>query len=148
MSEQIIGKLIEEEHQIFFSSRTIDYYSYIIPICLFMNKKQAAFEFVERSKSKALLDLLSTTHINSSFQITLKLQSLLVKEENNLTKLRQIQIRRFNQSKRQVQPGEAELIFENLNEIYDQIEEFDPEYVSLRKVKSVSLDELYDALTL
>ena len=113
-----------------------------------MKKEQEAIEYVERSKSRVLLDLLATTRIKPSIQITDQLKSLLDEEENYLIRLRYIQNRHLQKEKVQIQLGEVEALLQNLNSIYDQMEKFDPEYVSLRRVKPISFKELCKALTL
>ena len=62
--------------------------------------KPKAFEYLERSKSKAFLDLLANSTLWPSVEMTEELKLLLQEEENHLVSLREIQIR---SSKRMLQ---------------------------------------------
>lgn len=146
--EMISGKLVEEEFKIGYITRSIDAYQCLIPLCLKLNKVQEAYEYIERNKSRVLFDLLATTRIKPSVQVTAQLKSLLDVEENYLTRLRYIQNRHLRKEKIQVQLGEVEAMLQNLNGVYDQIEKVDPDYVSLRRVKPISLNDLCKALVL
>ena len=43
--------------------------------------------------------------------------------------------------------GEVDRVLKQLNEIYDKIENIDPEYVSLRRAKIISLNEIQNMLS-
>jgi CHAT domain-containing protein/Tfp pilus assembly protein PilF len=147
LSEKITGRLVEEEHKIGFSSRISDKYQYIVPLCLKLDKENESFEFVERGKSRAFLDLLAATNIKPSVKVTPKLESLLSEEEDYLIKLREIQTQHLRQKEVTVEPGEIDNILEELNLIYGKIEKLDPEYVFTRRGKPLSFIELKDVLT-
>lgn len=147
LSETISGNLVEEQHKIGFLDRAIYAYQLIIPICLNLKKENEAFEYTERSKSRAFLDLLSATEIKPTCEITDKLQSLLDKEKMDLAKLRQIQMRHLRPAKIPVEPGEVEKIRKNLTEIYDRIGKYDPKYVFVRKGKPLSVTKIQEILS-
>jgi len=148
LSEKIIGLLIEEEYKIKFTSRISDPYQYIVPLCIELKRKNEAFGFVERGKSRAFLDLLAATEIKPSAKVTSELKSLLDKEETCLVKLRELQTRHLRQDNIVLEPGEIEKTLKKLNLIYSKIEEIDPEYVFTRRGKPMSFDKLQDTLSL
>ena len=147
LSEIISGRLVEEEHKIGFYALASDAYQYMIPLCLKLGKRKEAFEYVERSKSRAFLDLLATTEIKPICQITSTLKSLLDDEDANLSRLREIQISHLKRTRVSVEPGEIEKIFENLNHVYSKIEQYDPEYVYTRRGKPLSLNKIQQTLS-
>jgi CHAT domain-containing protein len=139
-------RLVEEEHKIGFQARTSDAYRYMIPLCKKLGKEEEAFEYVERSKSRAFLEMLAATDFRPIIEMTDELELLLDEEESHLARMREIQMRHLRQSQIRVEPGEVERIHENLNQIYDKIENIDPEYVYVRRGRPLSLDELRDML--
>ena len=147
LSELITGKLIEEEHKIGFTSRTSDAYQYIVPLCLKLNKKSEAFEFLEKGKSRVFLDLLAATEIKPSIKVTPELEHLVNEEKEYLAKFRKIQTRHLSSKKVTVEPGEIDKITKKLDLIYSKIEKFDPEYVFTRRGKPLSFTKLQDTLT-
>lgn len=147
LSEMVSGTLVEEEHKIPFAGRISDAYQLMIPLCLRLKKDEEAFEYAERSKSRAFLDLLAATEIKPSVELTSELSSLLDNEENCLARLREIQTRHLRQTKVSVEPGEVERIREKLDEIYDQMKEYDPEYVFLRRGKPLSIKGIQEMLS-
>ena len=148
LSEKISVKLAEEEHKIWFYARVSDAYQHMIPLCLKLKKAKEAFEYTERSKSRAFLDLLAATEIKPTIELTSELKSWLDDEEKNLAKLREIQTRHLRQTRVSVEPGDVEKIFGNLNQVYDKIEEFDSEYVFTRRGKPLSLSKIRHMLSL
>jgi CHAT domain-containing protein/Flp pilus assembly protein TadD len=147
LSEMIGGRLVEEEKKIMFSTQTFNAYHYMIPLSLDLKKEKEAFDYTERSKSRAFLELLAATEINPTVEITEKLKSLLHNEQIHLNRLREIQTQHLRQTRTPVEPGEIEVIRENLDQIYDQINEIDPEYVYARRGKPLSFDTMQDMLS-
>ena len=142
LSEMIGGKLVEEEHKIGFYARASDAYQYMVSLCLKLEKDNEAFEYAERSKSRAFIDLLAATEIRPTVGLTKELRSLLDSEEKHLARLREIQTRNLKKAKISVGLGETEHISKNLSQIYDEIEDFDPEYVYTRRGKPLSVDKM------
>ena len=148
LSEMMGGRLVEEEHKIGFYARASEAYQGMIPLCLKLDSKEAeAFEYAERSKSRAFLDLIANTEIKHSVELTSELKSLFDDEEMYLSKLREIQMRHLSQTRASAEPGEVEGIFRRLNEVYDEIEEHDPEYVFTRRGKPLSFDKVQNLLS-
>jgi tetratricopeptide (TPR) repeat protein/CHAT domain-containing protein len=147
LSEIIGGRLVEEEHKIGFYSLASDAYQCIVPLCLRLGKPKEAFEYVERSKSRAFLDLLATTEIKPVSQITSKLRSLLDDEETNLARLREIQISHLKRTRIPMEPGEIEKISDDLDYVYSKIEQYDPEYVYTRRGKPLSVNKIQKELS-
>ncbi|MBU7029520.1 MAG: CHAT domain-containing protein, partial [Theionarchaea archaeon] len=143
----ISGNLVEEQHKIGFAARTYNAYQWMVPLCLTLKKEKEAFEYTERCKSRAFLDVLAATEIRPTVEVIGELQLLLDDEEMYLARLREIQTRHLRPIKISVEPGEVEKIYENLTHIYNEIERFDPEYVFTRRGKPLSLDDLQDILS-
>ena len=110
-------------------------------------KECEAFEYAERSKSRAFLDLIANTEIKPSVALTGELKSLRDDEENYLSTLREIQMRHLRQTGVSVEPGEVEGIFRQLDTIRDEIEEHDPKYVFTRRGKPLSFDRVQKLLS-
>ena len=147
LSEMIGGRLIEEEKKIMFSTQTFGAYHLMIPLSLDLKKEKEAFDYTERSKSRAFLDLLAATEIEPTVEIPEGLRPLLHNEQVYLDRLREIQTQHLRQTKIPVEPGEIEAIRENLDQIYDQIDEIDPAYVYARRGRPLSSNEVQDMLS-
>ncbi|MBC2701607.1 MAG: tetratricopeptide repeat protein [ANME-2 cluster archaeon] len=147
LSEMMGEKLVVEDKKIRFYTHTTNAYQNIIPICCKLeNKVNKAFEYVEKSKCRAFLDLMANTEIKPSVELTSKLKSLLDEEDNYLSKLQEIQINHLRQTKVTVDISEVRRIVEKLNQIYDKIEKHDPEYVFIRRGNSFSWDKVQNFL--
>jgi CHAT domain-containing protein/tetratricopeptide (TPR) repeat protein len=164
--EIIGGRIIEEEYKMGFYANLgseSDAYQYMVPICLRLKNEKEAFEYAERSKSKAFLYLLAASNIRPSVPIvTSELKSLLDDEENYLIKLRQIQTRHsrsMTSSTVKVDTNgvavntyadsggkEVDFILSELDKIYDKIERIDSEYVFLRRGRHLPLDKVQNIL--
>jgi CHAT domain-containing protein len=148
LSERMGGRLVEEKHKIGYYASASEAYQGMIPLCLKLDSKEGeAFEYTERSKSRAFLDLIANTEIKPSVELTSELKSLLDDEEMYLSKLREIQMRHLSQTKVSMELGEVEGIFRKLDKIYDEIEEHDLEYVFTRKGKPLSMDKVQNLLS-
>jgi CHAT domain-containing protein/Tfp pilus assembly protein PilF len=142
LSELISGRLLEEEHKVGFYARVSDAYQWMVPICLRLKKETTAFSYVEKSKSRAFLDLLACTDIKPTVAVTTKLNSLLNDEATFLMKLREIQTSHLRLGKIPVKLGEVEKSLQNLDCVYNKIERLDPEYVSMRRGKTASFEDI------
>ncbi|MBU7044799.1 MAG: CHAT domain-containing protein [Theionarchaea archaeon] len=147
LSEMMRGNLIEEEHKLGFSAHISEAYEHMIPLCVKLERKTDALEYVERSKSRAFLDILAATEITPRCEITTALKSLLDDEERYLARLREIQMQHLRKKRVRVEPEEVEQIYEALNRVYDKIEEFDPEYVFARRGNPLSVDMIQHVLS-
>jgi CHAT domain-containing protein len=140
LSEMISGRLVIEKHKISYYSHSSDVYQLMVPICLLLGKEEEAFEYAERSRSKAFLDMMASTSIKPSVRLTDELQSLLDEEKNYLD---QIQAIRINYSKNIFsKPREIQQIRKGLEKTYNKIDKVDPEYAFIRRGKSLSLDKI------
>jgi hypothetical protein len=100
LSEMMGGRLVDEEHKIGFYARASEAYQGMVSLCLKLDSKECeAFEYTERSKSRAFLDLIANTEIKPSVVLTSESKSLLDDEEKYLSKLREIQMRHLSQTK-------------------------------------------------
>jgi hypothetical protein len=142
------GKNIEEQHKLLLYARISRAFEVMVPLCIRLKNKKGALNYLERSKSRAFLDLLAgSSLIRRSTNESTDLKSLFDDEISHLTKFRAIQLRHLTLEAPVMvgtNTGTRELtrISKELNEIYDKIEKIDPEYVSLRRGGNLSLNEV------
>ena len=159
------SNFIQEEQQLAFYGKSFHAYREMIELCLLQHKNIEAFEYLERSKSKAFLGLLATSEIKASDDVLLRsqLNSLLEKEKRYLMQLRKIKASHLNgilPTPAAINPFkdssgnyynpidiEPDLIIKELDKIYDKMEPIDPEYVSLRRVKPLTLSKIQNMLS-
>ncbi len=146
MSEIIGEKLVEEDYTRGFRAQASEAYQLMVPLCLKLKKEREAFEYVEASKSRAFLELLAATKITTTAELTNEIKALLKDEEVYLDRWREIQTRHLKKTITQFEPGETEKILKKLNTIFDQISKFDPEYVSTRRAKPLTLNDIIEIL--
>jgi CHAT domain-containing protein/tetratricopeptide (TPR) repeat protein len=147
LSEIIVGYHSEEQHKMTFRAEGYDAHRLMVDLCLTLGREIEAYEYLERGKSRVFLDLLATTEIKPSINPTSEMKSLLDEEASHLARLRSIQIAGLRDCKIRTGLGEIERIRDELNTIYDRIEQLDPEYVSLRRAQPVSLDRIQEILS-
>jgi CHAT domain-containing protein len=147
LSEIIIGKLIEEPHKLKFYEKASTSYQIMVPLCLKEDRLKEAFEYVEGSKSRVILELIATNKTKPVARLTKESKALLEKESICLTRLREIQTRHLRPNNTPIEFGETDKILDQLRLIYDEMDKFDPEYVSVRRAKPLSLDTITDLLS-
>ncbi|MGD2249457.1 MAG: CHAT domain-containing tetratricopeptide repeat protein, partial [Candidatus Methanofastidiosia archaeon] len=148
LSEIISRTLVKEEHKIGFPVRLSDAYQWTVSLCMNLEKREEAFEYSERSKSRAFLDLLAVSDIKPTIDPSDKLEELFHIEGIYLNKLREIQTAHLKETKPVIEPGKVEKIHETLHHIYDKIEKFDPEYVFMRRGTPSTVNEIQKILSL
>jgi tetratricopeptide (TPR) repeat protein len=146
ISEVTGEELIEEEQKIGFYSLQVKAYQYMIPICLWLNKKEETYNYTQRSKSKVFLDMLAATKIRPS-DILAEYDLLLTEEAIYLAKLQVNQMRRGKYDT-VIEIEDIDSILEQLNNIYSQMEKIDPEYVFMRRGKSLSFKQMKEVLSM
>ena len=147
LSEKLRERIFEEENKISFSESNSDAYNHMISLCFRLEKNNESFDYLEKNKSRTLLDLLSTTNIQPHVETTLELKSLLSQEEFCLTKLRSFQTQDLTQKKTNREPGELDEIVEELDNVYNKIETFDPNYVFIRRGKPLSAENIINLIS-
>jgi hypothetical protein len=122
------------------------------------DKEKEAFEFVQRAKSKAFVDLISSNidikpNISNRNSTKDEMEELIRVEKELLKKKKTVQLQSIrdvnelqNQRASEVKPGQIIKVVEDLNNLYDQMEKIDPEYVSLRRPKPITLDKIASRL--
>ena len=146
ISEMIGKRLIEEEHKIGFYGLAANAYQSMIPLCLELDKNKEAFHYTQRSKSKTFLDMLAATYVKPSNNL-IERDTLLQDEERCLQRIRELQMSYLRESVSPIKLGEVDRIRENLNEIYNEMEKVDPEYVFMRQAKTLSLGKIEEMLS-
>jgi len=142
LSEKIGGTIVEEVHKMGVYAQAENAFIHVIKICVGLGKEEEAFEYLERSKSRTFLELLTAVDIKPTIELTRKLESLLSREENLLINLREIQTRHLRKSARSIEPGEVDSIVKSLELVYEEIERLDTEYVFARKGKPCSFEQM------
>ena len=145
-SVEKLGKSIfQEDYKIGFQAQYASAQNTIIPVCYKLDKKEEMFGYLERSKSKALLEILSTTDIKPPETLTKDHKQLIQKEEECNSALKQIQMSHIKPSNNQITMDELDKIIKNREAIYEQIENISPEcsdYVSLRRGNASNLCQI------
>jgi hypothetical protein len=93
LSELVAGGLLEDEHKVGFYSISSNAYECMVEICIKLNRDKEALEYCERSKSKALVDILSVSELRSSVKYVGKRKRLFDSEfklHNHLKNLKRI----------------------------------------------------------
>jgi hypothetical protein len=115
-------------------------------LCLRLKNEEEAFRYVEKSRSRALVDMLATKRIKPTVKLTDELSSLIEEEERYLAKLREIQTRHLRNRNITIEMGEIDRIRQGLKDVYNKISNIDPEYVLLRSGEPASLVQVRQML--
>ena len=168
LSEKTGSKILEDQYKLGFIGTYANTYSLIIPLCVEMDKLSKGFEYLERSKSRALLEMLSSITVLPPEDLKEKYPDLLEKEYALRERLRVIQTRQYESSSlailvessskerplthvgrqgiqefvKQFDPEELDRIQQELDRIYDVFSDIAPDYVSFRRGKPVSFEEI------
>jgi hypothetical protein len=138
---ELIGKgFIEEENKITYYSLMTDLYQNMILLCKKLSKDGEMLLYVERSKSKAFVDIMAKTDIIYS-PILRQHQDILEKEKDCISRIRAKQI----ENKLVGNTDDGKNIMEDiqrLEEVYETMEHIDSEYVFMRRGKPPALSEI------
>ncbi len=156
LTEEIGRDIIDDEYKAGYYTQSINIYEPFIFICLYLRKNEEAFEFLEKSKSKAFIDLMSTSKRSiKSHNISTEMLALLEKEETLLQKKRTLQMKKilsYPKINENTFPYETTTyhdlkeITKDLNNVYYQMEKYDPNYVSIRRPKAIELKTIKEFL--
>lgn len=140
--EKIFFELFEEQHEFSLIASIKDPYLLMISICIDMEKKEEALEYVERSKSKSFLKLLSLSEIKPRIELNQKNTDLIRKEKILLEKIKKLKGRNISKDNLELDYELIKKIKNELTIIYKDIKKEDPEYVSIREGESVDTDTI------
>jgi len=138
ISEQLGKDLVAEPKKLGYYSAIHTDYESLIQAHLSINSFAEAFLYLEKSKSKILLEILVTGRI--SLQKGLIANPLLVKEKQYLVQLRKIL--QDNQANLSSKP-----LLDKLSQLYEQFPPTAKEYVSVRKGESLSFSQTKEILS-
>jgi tetratricopeptide (TPR) repeat protein len=143
MAENVATDLVDDVHVVGINGRVQDTYRYAITLCLKLDESEQAFEYLEASKSRGILALLSATDLQPTVELTRERKLLLKEEEECLIQLRSAQMRSLLPERVEASIN-LDKIREKLDSIYSEIENewHDPEYVSLRRGKPWPLAQI------
>lgn len=137
--ERMRGNLVEEFFKLSFQGRIETAYKRMITLCRERGQNTRSYEYTERSKSRAFIDILAAAAISPPGVIPEELRQ---KENEYLTKLRQVYNKQV--STRDV---DTEKLLKDQDNIYRKIEKIAPEYVYLRKGKPLDFNQVQKLLT-
>lgn len=140
--EKIFFELFEEQHEFSLIASIKDPYLLMISICIDMEKKEEALEYVERSKSKSFLKLLSLSDIKPRIELNQKNIDLIRKEKILLEKIKKLKGRKINKANLELDYELVKKLKSELKIIYKGIEKEDPEYVLFREGKAIDTDKI------
>jgi len=144
--EMVRGGLSEDEAKVGFLGDKGDAYERMVLLCHKMGRIAEAFEFVERAKSRALLDLLADTKIEFRAADIPGAASLLKEESRIRHRMRAAQQNAKNRDAGVETLETVRAYQERLQQVYDALEPLDPEYVSLRRGSVISHEGVADLL--
>ena len=140
--------IFEDKYKIGFYSldSIITTYRRMIATCVKLNYVEEAFEYVQQSKSRALLDLFSSTNVKP-YVLNKKTKMLIEKEQSILSQLRAIQLSPLEPELKSNRNIDINKVLLELNSIYKEIEKIDPEYVFIRQGNPLSLNKIQNILS-
>lgn len=160
--EGIRASLHKEIHRITYASREIDPYTLLIECLVDLGKPGQAIEYVERAKSRALLDFLShrlpeynKNDLDShAYQKAIKILTQLEEIQANLEKLTQKQATEGNEEESSRHHDELcrSLLYEFsdkeqlFEEAYSEVTRFNPDKRDLLKVQTLSVEKMAQSL--
>jgi CHAT domain-containing protein len=147
VSKKISANLVEEHLKINYVSEMSKIYDILIPVCLKLSRFEAALKYAEESKSRSQHELMAATEIIPKIEMTNEIEQLLSDEKKCLDRLQQIQMRYLETTAVEVEPDEAFKISNKLSSIYERLERFIPQYVSLRRAEPLTLDGIKQLLS-
>jgi CHAT domain-containing protein/predicted negative regulator of RcsB-dependent stress response len=148
LAELIATELIQDEYKMGFYGHTSNAYRLMINTCLRLGCNEEAFQYLERGKSRALISMLAASELTPSpVHRSKEIESLITKEKNLLQSIRKIQKRYLNHEESLPLNQDSDSLLKELETIYDKIEKVDPEYVSIRKAKPISLEMVQELLS-
>jgi tetratricopeptide (TPR) repeat protein len=147
--EHIGSNLIMDKQKIQYYGFTLDVYEILVTLSLEMSKVHEAFEYVQRSKSKAFTELIGSNSLvledensNHSPQIRVLLKKVRdLKDKRNII---QFQIKRDSFQNRSYDQNliDIGIITEELDQVHDEIKGLYPEYILTNGPTYLSFDEV------
>jgi hypothetical protein len=150
--EIISSTIVDNEYRIQYNGNNDNIYQLIVEICLRLDQIEKAYEYVNKSKSRAFIDFLTTSNIYPQVRGTLEEKKLVEQEERILKTIRAIQ-QRFADTKQNDLSNSMTFIgnesndhYSRLDSIYTKLQKIDPEYVDIRRGKMISFNEIKNML--
>jgi len=159
--EKIRSSIFTESNKISFIADKATVYAKLILLCLKQEKFEQAFEYVQKTKSRAFLDLLASREIKGVTELTpeeaKKLKELLKKEKELRSQINGLyfqlrggekgeSIRVSSSSPTEELKLKLNSLEKNWNEVWDYIREIDPKYTSLKQGDLISFKRLQNLL--
>lgn len=143
LGETLTQGLAHQDSKIGFFGTLSTPYEYLLQCCLELGNREAeAFEVLERSKSRSLVEMLSSRPLQPTKAVHEDFASLLESESKLLSALREWQTRAWRIAKSSPNLKEFARIRSDLDDLYKEMEKYDSEYVSLRRGRTAMVDDV------
>lgn len=143
LGETLTQGLKHQDSKIGFFGRLSTPYEYLLRCCLELgNRTEEAFEVLERSKSRSLVEILSSGPLQPTKAVHEDFAALLEAENKLLAALREWQTRAWRVANHVPDLKDFTKIRSDLDVLYKEMERYDPEYVSLRRGETVTFDDV------
>ena len=147
--EEIRGELKSEEHKTTFMEDKMDVYDELIELLIEMEKYDDAFNYMERARSRAFLDMLGTKGLvvkdeedKEKIEEVLKLEEKITRERENIFTETTFTGEPTTKEMRDAQSQELEADENKRDKLIDEMKEQNPELASLVSVNPLTLTEV------
>jgi CHAT domain-containing protein/Tfp pilus assembly protein PilF len=156
-SESIGVEILDNDFKIQYYGKKITTYQYLILVCSRLKKFDEVYEYARKSKSKAFLELLTGSNIKPR-NTSVEINNYVKQEEALLNKRRILQNKylhrdfiteysKVNVNVSDISYSELVQINSELDSLYSEMEKIDPEYVSLRRLKEITIKEIQQLIS-
>jgi pentatricopeptide repeat protein len=142
LAEQLRSGINDEMLRAGYFRERLYMYQAMVKVCLHQGQLTEAWRFVERARSRALLDALSHTTVDLGATLS---EEQLTQEQAQILELRLCTSKMASTTDDEVRSQtsqEIAIVEEGLNEFYLGIEKISPEYVALRRGEPVVWSDL------
>jgi CHAT domain-containing protein/tetratricopeptide (TPR) repeat protein len=147
LSEEMFEELMVERHMLSFLSGYSDFYHLMVPLCNELEKYDEAFEYAERAKSRVFVRMMAASEIRPKIDLPENVKPLLQQEADIIGRIRQMQLQSTAGTGAKSDAVGMDRARQQLDDIYSRIEAYDPEYVSLRRPKPITVAQLQKELS-
>jgi CHAT domain-containing protein/tetratricopeptide (TPR) repeat protein len=121
--------MIEDTNRLALASKAAPIFDTLIPVELDLHGSEEAWRALERSKARALVDLMRSSDVRPSASVP---PGLVDRERRLLTQLRTLQTTTHTSAGASAESSGVQQLLGELEEVHKMIRQIDPEYVSLR----------------
>ncbi|MHC9539719.1 MAG: tetratricopeptide repeat protein [Vulcanimicrobiota bacterium] len=144
--ESVRGKLKIEDYKISFFQDRVDIYGVLVDLLLINNKYKDAWNYIERSKARTLLDIVGNRKIHFREKSSPEIIKKEVDIDNKISSLRSIMEKEKDTGRQKVFFNQIEDLQKEYEEVIEKVKISNPEYTSLRSVQITSLEEIQNLI--